>query len=195
MSVARSGSPVDHACDHLYRRHQSSLVSFACLRGCDEHEAWDLVQELFLRAFRFGMIQPLFSRSEEMQRAWLLRTLRWMLINLHRRRTRLRRGGGQALESLDLLIEDGVEFCSAGTPAGDFDRQWAAAVLDRCLSRLRSSIKPAAWRAFESALQGAEAPNTPAMRVAAHRTRVRLRQLIRVEACEEALLQAVSSRN
>jgi DNA-directed RNA polymerase specialized sigma24 family protein len=155
MSVARSGSPVDHACDHLYRRHQSSLVSFACLRGCDEHEAWDLVQELFLRAFRFGMIQPLFSRSEEMQRAWLLRTLRWMLINLHRRRTRLRRGGGQALESLDLLIEDGVEFSSAGTPAGDFDRQWACAVLDRCLSRLRSSIKPAAWMALWSPTMGA----------------------------------------
>jgi RNA polymerase sigma factor (sigma-70 family) len=194
MSVALAGSPVDHACDHLYRRHQLSLVSFARLRGCDEHEAWDLVQELFLRAFRLGMIQPLSSRPEEMQRAWLLRTLRWMLINLHRRRTRMRRGG-HTLESLDLLIEEGVEFSSVSTPAGDFDRQWARAVLDRCLSRLRSSIKPAAWRAFESALQGTEAPNTPAMRVAAHRTRVRLRQMIRVEACEEALLQAVSGRN
>ena len=191
MSVARTGSPVDHACDHLYRRHQVSLVNFARLRGCDEHEAWDVVQELFLRAFRLGMIQPLSSRPEEMQRAWLLRSLRWMLINLHRRRTRLRRGGGHAVESLDLLIEEGFDFSASGTPAAEYDRQWAAAVLDQCLACLRGSIKPAAWMAFDSAMHGADAPTTPARRVAAHRARVRLRQMIRSVTSEEALLHAV----
>ena len=191
MSVAFAGSPVDHACDHLYRRHQVSLVNFARLRGCDEHEAWDVVQELFLRAFRLGMILPLASRTEEMQRTWLLRSLRWMLINLHRRRTRLRRGGGHALESLDLLIEEGFDFATAGTPAAEYDRQWAAAVLDQCLACLRGSIKPAAWMAFDSAMHGADAPTTPARRVAAHRARVRLRQMIRSVTSEEALLHAV----
>lgn len=194
MSVARAaGSPVDHACDHLYRRHQLSLVNFARHRGCDEHEAWDVVQELFLRVFRLGMIQPLSSRTEEMQRTWLLRTLRWMLINLHRRRTRLRRGGGSTLESLELLTEEGREFPAVGTPAGDYDRQWAVTVLDRCLSRLHQTSKPDTWMAFEAGLSDSEVNRTPAMRVAAHRTRVKLRRLIRVEACEEALLQALAA--
>jgi DNA-directed RNA polymerase specialized sigma24 family protein len=192
MSVARAaGSPVDHACDHLYRRHQITLVNFARLRGCDEHEAWDVVQELFLRVFRLGMVLPLSSRTEEMQRTWLLRTLRWMLINLHRNRSRLRRGGGSVLESLELLSEEGKEFPAVGTPAGEYDRQWAVAVLDRCLSRLRHTSKPAAWLAFEAGLNGTEARGTPTMRVAAHRTRVKLRKLIRVEACEESLLHAL----
>ncbi|MBK8038803.1 MAG: hypothetical protein IPK22_16980 [Verrucomicrobiaceae bacterium] len=194
MSVARAaGSPVDHACDHLYRRHQVSLVNFARLRGCDEHEAWDVVQELFLRVFRLGMVLPLSSRTEEMQRTWLLRTLRWMLINLHRRRTRLRRGGGSALESLDLLTEEGREFPAVGTPAGEYDRQWAVTVLERCLSHLHQTSKPDAWMAFEAGLSDSEARSTPAMRVAAHRTRVKLRRLIGVEACKESLLQALAA--
>lgn len=154
-----------------------------------------MVQELFLRVFRLGLIVPLASRTEEMQRSWLLRTLRWMLMNLHRGRTRLRRGGGHAFESLDSLVEEGFEFSAAGTPAEDLDRQWATAVLDRCLSRVCGSIKPAAWLAFEAGLDGTEYSSTPAARVAAHRTRVRLRKLIRVEACEDSLLHAVSRRN
>ncbi len=194
MSVVRTaGSPVDHVCDHLYRRHQLNLVSFARLRGCDEHEAWDVVQELFLRMFRLGMIMSLAARTEEMQRAWLLRTLRWMIMNLHRHRSRQRRGGGQRLESLDSLVEEGFDFSAAGTPAEDMDRQWARSVLDRCLSRLHQTSKPDAWMAFEAGLSGSEAHRTPAMRVAAHRTRVKLRRLIRVEACEEALLQALAA--
>jgi RNA polymerase sigma factor (sigma-70 family) len=192
-AVALAGSRGDHACDHLYRRHQPSLVNFARLRGCDEHEARDVVQDLFLRAFRLGMIQELSTRTEEMQRVWLLRTLRWMIINLHRRRTRLRRGGGHVPESLDQLMEEGGDFPSAGTPEIEHDRRWAAGVLDRCLSRLQHTTKPAAWNAFESGLNGAEACSTPAMRVAAHRMRVKLRHLIRSEACEESLLQALAA--
>jgi RNA polymerase sigma factor (sigma-70 family) len=194
MSVAHvAGSPVDHACDNLYRRHQVTLVNFARLRGCDEHEAWDVVQELFLRVFRLGMVLPLSSRTEEMQRTWLLRTLRWMLINLHRRRTRLRRGGSYSIESLELLTEEGREFSAVGTPAGEYDRQWAVSVLERCLSHLHQSSKPDAWMAFEAGLTGSETRSTPAMRVAAHRTRVKLKRLIRVEACKESLLQALAS--
>lgn len=193
MSVARAaGSPVDHACDHLYRRHQLSLVNFARRRGCDEHEAWDVVQELFLRAFRLGMIQPLYNRTEEMQRAWLLRSLRWMLINMHRRRIRLRRGGGQVPDSLDRIMAEGGDFPGIDTPEHDHDRQWAAAVLERCLTRLHRSTRPAAWTAFEAGVNGTEARNAPAMRVAAHRVRARLRQLLCSEAGEEALLLAVS---
>ena len=192
MSAALAGRPVDHACDHLYRRHQVYLVNFARLRGCDEHEAWDIVQDLFLRVFRLGMVQVLGSRPLEMQRAWLMRTLRWMLVNEHRRRSRLRRGGGHLLDSVERIIEEGGDFPAVGTPAGDYDRQWAAAVLERCLSRLRSRVKPGSWTAFETSLNGSEGPLSPAKRVAAHRTRAKLRELIQLEAHAECLVQAFS---
>ena len=195
MSVIRAGSSVDHACDHLYRCHQMSLVNFARVSGCDEHEAWDLVQDLFLRLFCRGMIQPLYSHPEEIQRAMLLRTLRWILINLNRHRSRLRRGGGQTPESLEMLMEQGVEFATRATPSSEYDRQWAHGVMDRCLSRLRGSIRPAAWHAFESSLHGTELSGSSAKRVAAHRARARLRQMIRIEASEEALLCAVTAQN
>lgn len=195
MSPARTGSELDQACDHLYRRHQPSLVSFACLRGCDEHEARDVVQDLFLRVFQLGMILPLSSRTEDMQRSWLLRTLRWIICNHYRHRTRLRRGGGLTTESLEHLMEEGIDFPGTNTPSGDYDRRWATSVVERCYARLRQSTKQNAWHALESSLHGADSRTTPAMRVAAHRTRVRLRQLIRLEACEKSLLQAVTACN
>lgn len=195
MSVARAaGSPVDHACDHLYRRHQASLVNFARHRGCDEHEAWDVVQELFLRVFRLGMVLPLSSRTEEMQRIWLLRTLRWMLINLHRRRARLRRGGGSVLESLEHLLDEGFDIACGDTPEEQHDRQWAMHIIERGLSKLRATTRPAAWLIMQKALWGTDS-STGAQRVAAHRARLRLRDYIHREASCEDLREAMQSRN
>jgi DNA-directed RNA polymerase specialized sigma24 family protein len=195
MSVARAaGSPVDHACDHLYRRHQASLVNFARHRGCDEHEAWDVVQELFLRVFRLGMVLPLSSRTEEMQRTWLLRTLRWMLINLHRRRTRLRRGGGSALESLEHLLDEGFDIACGDTPEELHDRQWAMHIVERGLLKLRAGTRPAEWLIMQNAIWGTDS-STGAQRVASHRARLRLRDCIRREASYEDLLEATQSQN
>lgn len=195
MSVAReAGSPVDHACDHLYRRHQLSLVNFARRRGCDEHEAWDVVQEVFLRVFRLGMVLPLSSRSEEIQRIWLLRTMRWMLINQHRRRTRQRRGGAAGIESLDQLLDEGLEIASGDTPEAHHDRHWAMHTIERGLLKLRAATKPAVWLVMQNALWGTDSP-TGAQRVAAHRARVRLRECIRNEASYEDLIEAAKGRN
>lgn len=188
-------SQADLACDTLYRLHQDSLVRFARLRGCDEHEAWDVVQELFLRVFRTGMILALSTRGEDWQRAWLLRTLRWMICNHHRHRTTLKRGSGAALESLDQLLDDGLDVPCHDTPATEHDRRWALSVLERGIGRLRASMRPAAWAGVESSLFNGVSAATPAARVAAHRARVRLRELIRGESCEAALYQAASTRN
>lgn len=148
-----------------------------------------------MRVFNLGMILPLSSRTEEMQRAWLLRTLRWMILNLRRHRTRLRRGNGHAPESLEHLIDEGFEFSAGGTPASEYDRKWAVAVLERGISRLRSGMKPSAWSTIEHGFWGTATHSTPAMRVATHRARVRLRELIRRESCEDALFLAAKGSN
>ncbi len=178
---------VDSKWDRLYQRHQLSLVRYACLRGCDEHEAWDVVQELFLRVHRRGMLVSLMAKSEEMQRAWLMRTLLWMIHNARRHKLAIRRSGGYIAESLDSLMESGQEVASHSTPASEYDRAWAASVMERGICRLRGLLTSSAWQSIEPSLLGQSAseidqhPN-PKLRVAVHRARNRLRGLLAIEA-------------
>jgi len=182
-----SQSQADSVWDRFYQSHQLSLVRYATLRGCDEHEAWDIVQELFLRVHLRGMIALLTAKSEDMQRVWLRRTLLWMILNAHRHKSAIRRSGGYALESLDLLLESGQEVASDTTPASEYDRAWAASVMERGLSRLRSQLSPNTWQSIEPNLLGQNAKDLdqrpdPTLRVAVHRARVRLRELLALEA-------------
>lgn len=188
-------SGTERAWDSLYRCHQASLVSFACRRGCDEHEAWDVVQELFLRMFRQGTIVRISTLAEDVQRGWLMRSLRWVIFNHYRDRTTMKRGSIQMQESLDDLLDKGLEIASPGTPATEHDRRWAMAVLERGFATLRADMKPNAWAGFESSLSGRSSPNTPAMRVASHRARLRLREIILRESSQNSLYQAVSGDN
>jgi len=187
MQVAHAGTQLDRACDHLYRHHQASLVNFACLRGCDEHEAFDAVQDLFLRLFRHGLLFSLAERPVEWQRARLLRILRWMILNQWRHKATVRRGSGAEMASLEAMLEEGQDVASSGTPASEHDRSWAMSVVDRGLHRLRSSVSVAKWSSIEPALLGGlsaemDVCRTPALRVAVHRARVRLREFVAMEA-------------
>jgi DNA-directed RNA polymerase specialized sigma24 family protein len=183
------------ACERLYQRHQSSLVQFAGRHGCDEHEAWDVVQDLFLRAFRRGMIVELSSWAVEGQRAWLLRTLRWMLCNQHRDRTRQKRGSAAVVESLEQMLDDGHDVPHHVTPATEHDRRWALGVVERGLSRLRASTGAKLWADVEPYLWTRTSQASSATRVAVHRARVRLREFIRSESTETALFEAAGGCN
>ncbi len=188
-------SEAELAWSSLYRRHQMTLVSFACKRGYDEHEAWDVVQELFLRMFRQGSIAKISSLTEDLQRGWLMNTLRWIICNQHRDRARAKRGSTQMHESLDELLDGGFEVAGHGSPASEYDRRWALSMMERGLERLRAGMKPAAWATFEASFWGGASTSTPAMRVACHRARLRLRALILRECTEASLHQAASGQN
>lgn len=177
----------------LYHQHLDELLHLTRQRGIDEDEAQDLVQELFLRVFHLGLFRVLAERTYQARRAWLLRTLRWMILNKHRHRSRQRRGGAVCVESLEALVEEGHEITVGDAPDVLHDRRWAMKVLERSLIRLRSTLKPAAWSAIEGILAGESRTTSGKQRVAAHRARVRLREMICSEARYHDLLAATVS--
>ena len=181
------------ACAFLYREHLVELLHLSRQRGIDEHEAQDLVQELFLRVFHLRLFRVLAERPYPSRRAWLVRTLRWMILNQHRHRSRQRRGGTVCVESLDALVEEGHEITGGDAPDVLHDRRWAMKVLERSLISLRSTLKTAAWPTMEGILAGESRTTSGKQRVAAHRARVRLREMIRSEAHYHDLLAATVS--
>lgn len=133
------------ACSFLYDHHLDDLLALSCERGVDEHEAKDLVQELFLRVFHLGLFRVLAERPYPSRRDWLVRTLRWMILNQRRHRSRKRRGGAACVASIEALVEEGRDISDGDAPDVLHDRRWAMKVLECSLIRLRSTLKPAAW--------------------------------------------------
>lgn len=214
-----SYQPLQQTCEALYRQHHAMLIGFARQRGCDEHEAWDAVQDLFVRLLQSSTHTRLITWAPEHQRAWLLCTLRRLIHNQHRDRTRIKRGSGLAHESLEGLLAEGIDIPTHTTPATEHDRRWALGVVERGLARLRHALKPAVWTQLESELwdspSGLERPvavlesssaptrshdrcssaDASRRRVARHRARTRLRQVILRESSAAALLEATAVRN
>ena len=134
-------------------------------------------------------------------RAFLLTSLKHFLANEWEKSKAEKRGGGQVFFTLDFA--DGESRLSQvmshdDSPERQFDRQWATALLDQVLARLRAEFRDAGketqfehlkdflaggrdqpggyTRAGESLSMSAEA-----VKVAAHRLRQRYRELLRNE--------------
>lgn len=154
--------------EQLYRRYRQPLFGFIRSRGYSEEDAEDLVQGFFAKAIEkeyFGKADPQKGRF----RSFLLMALTGFLCNEHDKRTSQKRGGGQptlplqvqAQDSETVILEHAVDHMS---PEKIFDRQWALALLEQVLNRLRAECDAAGnARSFEELkcfLSGAE-PKRP----------------------------------
>lgn len=187
----------------LYSRHWPMLCAFARARGCEPHDAEDAVQELFAKLVGQGQHERAAALpNDSEQAAFLLARLRTHLIKRWRHRTRQCRGGGVVCFSL--TQEEGAEMDIADTraaPDAELDRGWARGVLDRALSRisveLQAQGREEVWGCLErSVIEGGrcERPLNGTLRVALHRAKRRLQDLIRSQmsgAEEITLLHAV----
>lgn len=202
-SITTDSSTLATASAALYRRHWPMLCAFARSKGCEPHDAEDAVQELFAKLVGQGQHERAAAISDDAeQAAFLLARLRTHLIKRWRHRTRQRRGGGAMCFSL--TQEEGAEMDFADTraaPDTELDRGWARGVLDQALSRISVELKAQGraevWGCLErSVIEGGrcERPLSGALRVALHRARRRLQELIcaQVSGREEiTLLHAV----
>jgi RNA polymerase sigma-70 factor (ECF subfamily) len=166
-------------------------------RRTSENEARDLTQSFFAHLLDKNTVAAA-DQTRGRFRAFLLTALKNFLTNEWAKERAVKRGGGATHLSLD--FEDGdsrlrIEPSAGETPEHLYERQWAMALLDRVLSRLREEYvaagKERQFDLFKPFIAGAGGDyqaaakrlgwTDNAVRVAAHRLRGRYRELLRAE--------------
>jgi len=172
------------------------LYAYLRHRGLDEDEAKDVTQGFFehlLANREIAKADPARGRF----RSFLLKSLQHYLANRRRDAERLKRGGGQAIVSLD----DSAETRYRQDPGHDltpdklYERRWAMAVIAQALRRLREDYsatgQASLYEALAGTLTGAGGQTSlaetgrglglseGAVKVAAHRLRKRFGRALR----------------
>ena len=203
MIVAATGGDstrARQALEHLCATYWYPLYAFVRRQGHGAADAQDLTQEFFARLLEKNWLEAV-DREQGKFRSFLLAAMRHFLANEWDRANRLKRGGGQAVLSLDA---ESAEARYALEPADRmsadriFERRWALTLLEQVLARMRREFLAAGreklFEELKAALTGEKIPyaeiasrlnlNEGAVRVAVHRLRVRYRDLIRAEIAE-----------
>jgi RNA polymerase sigma-70 factor (ECF subfamily) len=189
------------ALSELSECYYQPVYRFLQREGRSEDAARELTQEFFSRLLQrgqLGNVDPAKGRF----RSYLLGAVKHFLADHRDHEQRLKRGGGQHPESLDLPLDETLEGLqvsdpSAAVPDAYFDRQWALHVMDRALTTLQNEfetqgktnqfnlLKP--WLAG-NAIDLSQADTAArlgwtesALKVAIHRVRKRFRDTVRAE--------------
>jgi RNA polymerase sigma-70 factor (ECF subfamily) len=182
---------------NLCRLYWYPLYAHVRQKVLDPHDAEDLTQEFFRLLIEKNYLGAV-DRQRGKFRSFLLVAVKRFLINAHKHATRLKRGGGQTLISLDLDAAESrlqAELASGLSPDQIFEQRWARTVLDQVSSRLRQEYADSGKAAIFDALSkflthessfgdysdiAAHLGMTAsAVAVAVHRLRQRYRQLVR----------------
>jgi len=197
----RSSAQGAVAFESLCRLYWRPLYAYARRRASSVEDAQDLTQSFFARLMEKNSIDQA-QRERGRFRTFLLTALQNFLANEWDRGHALKRGGGVKFLSLEDLraAEDEYLLDRSGRglpPDKLYERNWTLALLDRATARLAAEFAEAGKARTFEALRGflagdsggpayAEAAGAlgigeAAARVAVHRLRGRLRDLIRVE--------------
>jgi RNA polymerase sigma-70 factor (ECF subfamily) len=140
LAAGRQSSPdADRALEELCRTYWFPLYAYVRRRGHTKEDAEDLTQAFFARFLAKNYLEGLNAERGRF-RAFLLAALKHFLANEWDRSQRQKRGGRIPHLPLDWQTADDQFRLAAGPQAGPeqaFDREWALALLDRVVSRLR----------------------------------------------------------
>jgi len=174
---------------------------YCCVRrhGYTPEDAQDLTQGFFAKLLERNQL-VLADPERGRFRTFLLRSLENHLRSAHRDRTTQKRGGGREVISWDAQTAEerfSSEPADQLSPADLFEREWAQALLDRVLLRLRheflvsgreelfAALEPHLWgddtSTPHSEIGTAMEMTTVAVRVTLHRLRQRFGDLVRAE--------------
>jgi len=186
------------ALQNLCGTYWDPLYGFIRRRGYSVEEAEDLTQEFFARLIEKEILAEV-TRNGGRFRSFLLTVLKRFLANEWHREHAQKRSGGRPLFSIDDTGEVPYhrELTEQATPETLFERQWATAILEQVLVRLRDEYtaagKKALFEQLQNCLPGAHSEirygelavafgmKQAAVRMATHRLRRRYGQLLRAE--------------
>jgi len=203
MAAGKGGSPqAAGALEQLCRTYWYPLYAYVRRQGHQAQDAEDLTQEFFARFLAkeyFGRADPALGRF----RSFLLACLKNFLAEQRRQAKRLKRGGGQTTISWDSQTAEEryrLEPVDPVTPEQVYDRRWALTLLETVLARLGEEQSAAGKQEIFAQLRGylwedalaasygemaAQLNMTEgAVKVAVHRLRRRLRDLLRDEVAQ-----------
>lgn len=201
--VLRAGATNDEASGRalatLCEAYWFPLYVFVRRRGYDREDAQDLTQGFFAKVLEKGY----FGEADQDRgkfRTFLLTSLKHFLSNEADRARAKKRGGGRPQLSLDFETAEGslrLEPADNLTPEKVFERQWAEAVLEKALGRLRLGSTRTGKEEIFDRLRGflttadAQAPYSDlardlkttegAVRTAVHRLRKSFAEAVRAE--------------
>ncbi|MBL9171675.1 MAG: sigma-70 family RNA polymerase sigma factor [Verrucomicrobiales bacterium] len=130
------------ALERLCRTYWYPIYVFVRRRGFGSHEAEDLTQGFFTKLLEKNYLESA-DRDKGRFRTFLLTAVTRFLANEWDRERALKRGGGQTVFSLEDLAPEGMDAYdppSDQTPEHLYERQWAEAVLQQVLARLRGEF-------------------------------------------------------
>lgn len=187
------------ALEELCRRYWVPLYAFARRRLGDVHEAQDAVQSFFSSLLE-RKVMSLAEPERGRFRSFLLTSFRRFLANEHERKTAQKRGGGKHPLPLDFTIGESrclIEPMDELTADRLYERQWVTTLLERVFDQLRQAMNQVGrgdqFETLAPFLAGANRDlsyseaarrlglSEGATMVAAHRLRVRYRQMLRAE--------------
>ena len=200
VSAGHTSSPQsDQALGDLCRMYWYPLYAYVRRQGYSKEDAEDLTQAFFARFLQKNYLRGLSSDSGKF-RAFLLACLKHFLANEWDKANCVKRGGGAEHLSLDWQSADHryrLEPPDTLSPDRLFDREWATALLERVITRLREEYLTMDKESLFEHGRGflmAKADAVPhaqaarqlgmdegALRVAVHRLRQRYRELLREE--------------
>jgi RNA polymerase sigma-70 factor (ECF subfamily) len=186
------------ALDQLLGSYWKPLYFYVRRKGLQAADAEDAVQGLFAQLLEHDFPRQLDPARGRL-RGFLKTAMDNHLLNLHERATAQKRGGGQRLVSLDFVLAEREIAATCESAEMAFDREWALAIMQRSLARLRQEYEAGRRRgdvetilrffSLEEAPSYAEAARASGMtatqfKAALHRARARFRELVREEVLE-----------
>jgi len=203
LAAGRPGGVVaEEAFGELCAAYWFPLYAYVRRRGHGKEDAEDLTQAFFARLLQSRDFERLDAEKGRF-RAYLLASLKHFLANDHHRAMAGKRGGGAVHFPLDWEDADSrFQIADTSRPSPDvaFDREWALALLERVVPRLRDEfVAEGKGERFErlkefltlgkgeaSYAEPAEelGVSESALRVAVHRMRKRYRELLREEVAQ-----------
>jgi RNA polymerase sigma factor (sigma-70 family) len=191
----RAGDALEKLCRIYWR----PLYAFIRRNGYNATDAQDLTQEFFARLLSKDYLRHLRDQRGKF-RSFLLTFVKHFLSDERDKASAQKRGGGQAMLSLDDTLGEDLYLAEAAnrlSPEQLFERSWAQTVLSQALRRLSEEyhaggkgvlydklkdVQPGEHGPVSYAQLGAELGMTEvAIKSAVHRLRKRHREILREE--------------